>query len=84
MRDGAAENSLSKSLLRCGIQEYLERDGSASYFPSYEILLDELRDYRWYAPDLCHPSAEAAAYITRSFFSKRRKPGVPQLSGGSP
>ncbi len=68
MRDGAAENSLSKALLRCGIQDYLKDDESALYFPSYEILLDELRDYRWYDPDLCHPSAEAASYIAERFF----------------
>jgi hypothetical protein len=74
LRDGAAENSLSKSLLRCGIQEYLKEDTSAWYFPSYEIMLDELRDYRWYASDLCHPSGEAASYIIERFFRSAGSP----------
>ena len=37
------------------------------YFPSYEILLDELRDYRFYAPDMLHPSPQAVDYIYRRF-----------------
>ena len=41
--------------------------GRVAYFPAYEILLDELRDYRWYAEDLVHPSEVAAAYIWERF-----------------
>lgn len=76
LRDDAAENSLSKAVLRCGIDAFLsdaegdraEANGSeAVYFPSYEILLDELRDYRWYADDLAHPSEAAVAYIMERF-----------------
>lgn len=71
LRDNAAENSLSKAVLRCGIDEYLkagkEEKAPSFYFPSYEILLDELRDYRWYAEDLSHPSQEALSYIMERF-----------------
>ncbi|MDC7233132.1 MAG: GSCFA domain-containing protein [Spirochaetales bacterium] len=67
LRDDAAENSLSKAVLRCGIEEFLQKDDNSSYFPSYEILLDELRDYRWYADDLAHPSQQAVRYIMERF-----------------
>lgn len=71
LRDDAAENSLSKAVLRCGIEEYLKTCKMDKippvYFPSYEILLDELRDYRWYAEDLSHPSQSAINYIMGRF-----------------
>ena len=71
LRDNAAENSLSKAVLRCGIDDYLQSceddEPGSFYFPSYEILLDELRDYRWYADDLCHPSRAATSYIMERF-----------------
>jgi len=68
LRDKAAENSLSKAVLRCAVNEVC-RDfpDSLWYFPSCEIVLDELRDYRWYASDLCHPSDEAVSYIISRF-----------------
>ena len=60
--EGAHVNTVSKSLL----QVALARTGAA-YFPSYEILLDELRDYSWYAADKVHPSEEATALIWERF-----------------
>ena len=64
LRDGAHENNLSKSelLLLC---DKLQRQfpEKVCYFPSYEILLDELRDYRFYAEDMAHPSQQAVEYI---------------------
>lgn len=51
--------------------------GSVSYFPAYELVLDELRDYRFYAPDMLHPSAQAVDYIWErlvdSYFSPAAK-----------
>lgn len=67
LRDKGTENSLSKALLRCGMEEFLKTAEKAVYFPSYEIMLDELRDYRWYAEDMCHPSEEAVGYIMERF-----------------
>ena len=67
LRDDPVENSLSKAILRVFIQNLLDRDLGV-YFPAYEILLDELRDYRWYAEDLAHPSSQAAEYITARFW----------------
>ncbi len=67
-RDGAHENNLSKSILLLAI-EALEAKfpDRLDYFPSYEIMLDELRDYRFYAEDLQHPSNVAVNHIWDSF-----------------
>ena len=45
-----------------------QRKNTVYYFPAYEILLDELRDYRFYADDMCHPSVLAVNYIWKKFF----------------
>jgi len=66
IRDSASENSLSKARLRCLIDE-LDKMIDLWYFPSYEIMMDELRDYRWYSDDLVHPSDKAVAYIMEKF-----------------
>ena len=62
MGDGAHVNSLSKASLLLGAEGL-----AADYFPAYEILTDELRDYRFYADDLVHPSAAAVQYIWERF-----------------
>ena len=70
IRDGLHENQLSKATLQMAIEQLssLEgRPGGVCYFPSYEILLDELRDYRFYADDLVHPSSLAVEYIWERF-----------------
>ncbi len=62
--DGLDANSLSKALLRVAIGEALKsRRDWCDYFPAYEIMLDDLRDYRFYAPDMVHPSEVAVEYI---------------------
>lgn len=63
IKDGVAENQLSKSLLRVLCANLEQRISSVSYFPAYEIIMDELRDYRFYKSDLIHPSEEAEDYI---------------------
>ena len=63
IKDGVAENQLSKSLLRVLCANLERRMSSVSYFPAYEIIMDELRDYRFYKSDLIHPSEEAEEYI---------------------
>lgn len=66
LRDNPAENSLSKARLRCLIDE-LSRERAMWYFPAYEIMLDQLRDYRWYGPDMAHPSPAAVEYLMERF-----------------
>ena len=63
--DGAHVNALSKASLLLGTEAALA--GAAEYFPAYEILNDELRDYRFYADDLVHPSTSAVQYIWERF-----------------
>lgn len=67
LADGLHANTLSKATLHLGVQKLVERYPNAHYFPAYEILMDELRDYRFYADDMMHPSAQAADYIFERF-----------------
>ena len=75
VKDGLHENQLSKATLLMAIEQLLDnrqsivprQSSNRHYFPSYEILLDELRDYRFYADDLVHPSSLAVNYIWERF-----------------
>lgn len=66
-RDGAHENRLSKAVLHLACEELC--GAGAHYFPSYEIMQDELRDYRFYKDDYAHPSDQAVYYIMDRFSS---------------
>lgn len=67
-KDGAHNNQLSKAALLLSIDAIQKRyPSSVAYFPAYEILMDELRDYRFYADDMFHPSSLAIAYIWQRF-----------------
>lgn len=66
-KDGAHGNQVSKSVLFLAIEELLRHGSSPGYFPAYEILMDELRDYRFYASDMLHPSGMAVDYIFEVF-----------------
>ena len=68
VRDGMHANQLSKSVLLLAIDRVMQRYPQATfYFPSYEIILDELRDYRFYADDMVHPSSLAVNYLWERF-----------------
>jgi hypothetical protein len=68
LNDGAHRNNLSKATLLLAVDELCKLfPDKASYFPAYELLLDELRDYRFYDDDLLHPSKLAANYIFERF-----------------
>ena len=67
-KDGAHGNQLSKSILLMAAEAVCEAFPEACvYFPSYEIMMDELRDYRFYAEDMLHPSSQAVDYIWERF-----------------
>ena len=74
---GYHESQLSKATLLLAVHRCQLSDGNHqfSYFPAYEILMDELRDYRFYAADMLHPSEQAVEYIWQrfgeTFFSQR-------------
>jgi hypothetical protein len=66
-KDGAHENNVSKSTLLLAIDALQAEFENVHYFPAYEIQMDELRDYRYYAPDMLHPSQVAVDYIWERF-----------------
>jgi len=67
-RDGAHENQVSKSILHLAIDQLIDEFGdNLYYFPAYEIVMDELRDYRFYAEDMFHPSETAINYLWERF-----------------
>jgi len=76
LMNGEHENTISKAILHVGIDKlmnYRSRPGSSNpapgmrYFPAYEIMIDTLRDHRWYAADDTHPSEEAIETVWRTF-----------------
>lgn len=77
LRDGFVENQWSKSTLIVAVQELIRRFDHAVYFPAYEIMMDDLRDYRFCSDDLVHPNQMAVDYIweqfSAAFFSRETK-----------
>lgn len=72
LKDGFVENQRSKSHLIAGIHQLIDSSlNNISYFPSYEILMDELRDYRFYKEDMIHPNNTAVNFIWEQFSSTR-------------
>ncbi|MCK8521409.1 GSCFA domain-containing protein [Aquimarina sp. D1M17] len=67
IKDGFVENNQSKSHLIAAIHQAIQKDENSFYFPSYEIMMDELRDYRFYNEDMIHPSDTAVQYIWERF-----------------
>ena len=65
--DTLAGNAVSKAALRLAAEELKQRFNCVEYFPAYEIVTDDLRDYRFYADDLVHPAPQAVAYIWEKF-----------------
>ena len=83
VKDGLHENQVSKAILLQAVDRLTSIQsnslmGSKSYFPSYEIMLDELRDYRFYAEDMVHPSAVAVDYIWQRFVETYMTTGTQQ------
>lgn len=84
IKDGIPENQMSKSLLRVLCGEFANQYEQVHYFPSYEIMVDELREYRFYKPDLIHPTLQAEDYIWEkwkgSLFTKETQSLFDQIS----
>jgi hypothetical protein len=66
-KDGAHGNQVSKSLLFIAVDELLKHKAGPKYFPAYELVIDDLRDYRFYNDDMLHPSGIAINYIWEAF-----------------
>ncbi len=69
VKEGLANNNLSKSILRLACHKLTEAFDLVDYFPAYEILMDDLRDYRFYAKDMIHPNEQAQDYVWEKFSS---------------
>ncbi|PHR71395.1 MAG: GSCFA domain-containing protein [Lutibacter sp.] len=67
LKDGFTENMLSKAHLISAIHNVIEPRNHTHYFPSYEIMMDDLREYRFYKNDMIHPNETAIAYIWQQF-----------------
>jgi len=67
LKDTLPLNSVSKSVLRAACHEICEKHPNVNYFPAFEIMTDDLRDYRFYQNDLIHPSGFAENYIWEKF-----------------
>jgi hypothetical protein len=70
IRDTLALNSVSKSVLRVACHTLQERFDYVEYFPAFELMVDDLRDYRFYKSDMLHPTEEAEAYIWQQFTAR--------------
>ncbi len=82
-KDGLVQNNRSKAQLISAIHEVIDQKEKAAYFPSYELLLDELRDYRFYTQDMLHPNATAIEYIwekfTQTWLAKEASPTMKKI-----
>ncbi|NDK54588.1 GSCFA domain-containing protein [Pontibacter fetidus] len=67
VKETLVTNSVSKSILRVAAHTITEQHSHVHYFPAYEIMLDDLRDYRFYGPDMLHPTPTAEDYIWQKF-----------------
>ena len=67
IRDGIVENNRSKGILIDTVHTLIEQNTNTFYFPAYEIVIDELRSYRFYKEDLVHPSTQAVNYVWQKF-----------------
>ncbi|MDR2086845.1 MAG: GSCFA domain-containing protein [Dysgonamonadaceae bacterium] len=66
-KDGAHENQLNKAILLLAVDALIKANEKCYYFPSYELMMDDLRDYRFYAEDMIHPNQQALNYIWEKF-----------------
>jgi hypothetical protein len=69
IRDGVVENNLSKAVLIQLVHELAKENEHIFYFPAYELVIDDLRDYRFYDTDLVHPNEQAIDYVFEKFVS---------------
>ncbi len=69
LRDGFVENNRSKANLISAVHQLTEKHQGVLYFPSYELIIDDLRDYRFFAEDMVHPNYAATNYVWEKFLA---------------
>ncbi len=67
LREGAVQNNRSKAVLIQAVHQLVDQYDSLYYFPAYELVIDDLRDYRFYAEDMVHPNYQATQYVWEKF-----------------
>ena len=67
LRDGFVENNRSKATLIQAVHQLIEKNTDCFYFPAYELIIDDLRDYRFFAEDMVHPNYAATNYVWEKF-----------------
>lgn len=67
LRDEIVENNLSKSILIQAVHQLVKQNTNCFYFPAYELVTDDLRDYRFYESDMAHPNTQAINYVWKKF-----------------
>lgn len=80
LKDGLEENTLSKSTLILAIHELIRNHPQCSYFPAYELVSEDLRDYRFYKEDMAHPNEQAIQYVWEKFSACYFEPKTRQLN----
>lgn len=82
-REGLVENNRSKGILHNAVHTMLQQYDHVQYFPAYELVIDDLRDYRFYAEDLVHPNYAATQYVWEKFeascLDEETRQLIPQL-----
>ena len=69
LRDGFVENNRSKATLIQAVHQLVEKNSHCFYFPAYELIIDDLRDYRFFAEDMVHPNYAATNYVWEKFIA---------------
>jgi hypothetical protein len=69
LRDGFVENNRSKATLIQAVHRLIEKNSNCFYFPAYELVIDDLRDYRFFAEDMVHPNYAATNYVWEKFIA---------------
>jgi hypothetical protein len=69
LREGFIENNCSKAALISAVHKLVDENSQLAYFPAYELVIDDLRDYRFYAEDMVHPNYAATNYVWEKFVS---------------
>lgn len=67
LREGVIDNNRSKAVLIQAVHDLVNLNEATYYFPAYELVIDDLRDYRFYAEDLVHPNYQATQYVWEKF-----------------
>jgi len=81
LKDTLELNNVSKSMLRVACHTISNRFEDVEYFPAFELMMDDLRDYRFYKPDKLHPTTEAEDYIWEKFMERFFSPELKDFVG---